>query len=159
MEFTTLIQSRRSIRSYKSTPIPADIVDKLGVALQSAPSGNNKQPFEFIFVGDAELRGKIATEACHQDHIGQAPLIMVACCEKGQSFNVAIAVDHMILAAANEGIGSCWVGWMEPDIIKQILGIPDEIEVPIMVPLGYANEEPPAKERKPIEELIKFDRY
>ena len=65
----------------------------------------------------------------------------------------------MILAAANEGIGSCWVGWMEPDVIKRILGIPDELEVPIIVPLGYANEEPPQKERKPITELIKYDRY
>ena len=159
MEFTTLIQSRRSIRNYKSTPVPADIVDKLCLALQSAPTGSNKQPFEFIFVKDAELRRRVAEEACHQEHIGQAPLIMVACCEKGQSFNVAIAVDHMILAAANEGIGSCWVGWMEADVIKRILGIPDELEVPIIVPLGYANEEPPAKERKTIDELVKFDRY
>ena len=159
MEYTQLIRTRRSIRSFEDTPIPDGQLEILYDALRRAPSGNNRQPYRFIFVKDPDLRHEIAVKACHQDHIGQAPVIMVACCEKGHSFDVAIAVDHMILAAANEGIGSCWVGWTEREIIKQILGIPGDIEVPIIVPLGYASEEPPEKARKPIDELIGIDRY
>lgn len=154
MEFWETITKRRAIRAYKSDPIPEETMEKLYKALQAAPSGNNRQPYKFIFVKDDAKRQMIAKKACHQEFIAQAPVLMIACCEKGRAFDVAIAVDHMILAATDAGLGTCWIGWFERDEMRKLLGIPEDKEIPIMVTIGYPGENPPVKERKPISELI-----
>jgi len=154
MEFMDVISKRRAIRRYKPDPVPEEIMQKLYKAIQSAPSGNNRQPYRFIFVKDAAKRREIAEKACHQEFISEAPVLMVATCEKGRAFDVAIAVDHMILAATDAGLGTCWIGWFERDVMRKILDIPEDKEIPIMVTIGYADEKPPVKERKPISELI-----
>jgi nitroreductase len=154
MEFTDVITKRRAIRNFKQDVIPEEKLQKLYKALQAAPTGNNRQPFKFFFIKDVALRQKIVTQACHQDFLSQPPVLMVACCEKGDSFNVAIAVDHMILAATNEGLGTCWVGWFEKEPVARLLNIPAGMDIPILVPIGYANENPAAKPRKPISEIV-----
>jgi nitroreductase len=159
MDFTKVIAQRRSVRKYKKDPLPERKLRRLYEALRLAPSGGNRQNHCFIFVKDEAKRLQIATQACHQEFVAQAPILMAACCEPGGSFDVAIAVDHMILAAANAGLGTCWVGWFERDIVKRILGVPDSKEVPILVAIGSADEEPPARPRKPLEDLIMTDRY
>ncbi|HOB19445.1 MAG TPA: nitroreductase family protein, partial [Candidatus Atribacteria bacterium] len=108
---------------------------------------------------DPAKRERIAREACHQDFIKDAPVIMAACCEKGYSFDTAIAVDHMVLAATNEGLGTCWIGWFERDVVRRILNVPDNMEIPILVTIGYKAVEPEVKPRKPIEELVGIDAY
>jgi nitroreductase len=154
MEFTKVISVRRAIRKYKPDPIPEKKLQKLYKALQAAPTGNNRQPFRFIFVKDPGKRLQIATKACHQDFLKEPPVLMAACCEKGHSFDTAIAVDHMTLAAADEGLGTCWIGWFEQNVVKEILGIPDNMEVPVLIPIGFPAENPPAKARKSIDELV-----
>jgi len=155
VEFSKVIASRRAIRAYKSIPVEEEKLQKLYKALQLAPSGNNRQPFKFIFVKDEEKRKLIAEKACSQEFVRQAPILMVACCEKGESFNAAIAVDHMILAATDEGLGTCWVAWFEKDVIREILDIPSDYDIPIIVPIGYPDENPDARPRKPISEIVK----
>jgi nitroreductase len=159
MEFNQVIESRRSIRKFKESSIPDKVLDKLYGALNLAPSANNNQPYRFIFVKDAEIRKQIVTIACHQPSLLDAPLIVVACCDQGKGFDVAIAVDHLILAATDEGLGTCWIGWIEREEIKKILGIPDNIEVHVIIPIGFANESPEARPRKPLSNLIMFDKY
>ena len=159
MEFTEVIAKRRSIRKYKSNPIPEAKLQKLYEALRMAPSGANRQEFNFIFVKDEEKRQRIATEAGHQGFIAEAPVLMIAVCNPGGEFNVAIAVDHMILAATNEGLGTCWVGWFERESVKEILGIPESKEVAILVPIGFPDESPDARPRKSLDELIMVDSY
>ncbi len=159
MDFAKVIANRRSVRKYASKPVPARKLQKLYEALQQAPSGGNHQNYCFIFVHDAAARMQIATEACHEEFAKEAPVLMVACCEPGGAFDVAIAVDHMVLAATNAGLGTCWVGWFERDVVKRILGIPAAKEVAIMVAVGYAAEEPAARPRKPLGELIMADKY
>ena len=159
MEFREVIAKRRSIRKYKSNPIPDAKLHKLYEALRKAPSGANRQNYNFIFVKDAETRLKIATEAGHQGFLAEAPVLMIAVCEPGEAFNVAIAVDHMILAATDEGLGTCWVGWFEREPVRQILDIPESKEVAILVPIGYPDESPDARSRKPLEDLIMVDSY
>ncbi len=159
MDFGKVIAKRRSIRKYRTDSVPQRKLQKLYEALQIAPSGGNRQNYCFIFVKDDAKRMQIATQACHQEFVAQAPIILAACCEPGESFNVAIAVDHMILAAANAGLGTCWIGWFERDAAKRILEIPESKEVPILVTIGFADEEPPAKPRKSLEDLIMIDRY
>ena len=159
MEFTEVIAKRRSIRKYKSNPVPEAKLQKLYEALRMAPSGANRQEFNFIFVKDEEKRLRIATEAGHQGFIAEAPVLMIAVCNPGGEFNVAIAVDHMILAATNEGLGTCWVGWFEREPVKEILGIPESKEVAILVPIGFPDESPDARPRKSLDELIMVDSY
>lgn len=159
MEFNEVIRTRRAVRSYKTEPVPEQKVQALREALQAAPSGNNRQPFRFVFVTDPALRNRIAKEACHQDFIQNAPLLAVACCEKGDSFNAAIAVDHMVLAATSEGLGTCWIGWFERDAMRAILNIPDDMEIPIMITVGYKDGEPEKRPRKSLDELVGTNRY
>jgi nitroreductase len=159
MELAQVLSKRRSIRKYRPDPVPEEKLRRLYEALRLAPSGNNQQPFSFIFVKDAGLRQQLAAEACHQPYIAQAPVLMVACCDAGHEFDVAIAVDHMILAATDEGLGTCWVGWFEHDVAERILGIGDGKKATILVPIGYADETPDARPRKPLSELIMIDRY
>ena len=159
MEFIEVITKRRSIRKYKPDPVPEAKMRKLYEALQRAPSGSNRQDYTFIFVEDEEKRQRIASEAGHQEFLAEAPVLMVAVCQPGGAFNVAIAVDHMILAATDEGLGTCWVGWFEREPVRRILGIPESKEVPILVPIGYPDEAPEARSRKTLEELIMVDAF
>jgi nitroreductase len=159
MEFMDVVKARRSIRKYSKRAISERKLRRLQRAMQLAPSGGNKQNYAFVFVTDAKKRAQIAKKAGHQAFLAEAPVIMAAVCEPGGAFNVAIAVDHMILAAADEGLGTCWVGWFEREPVKKILGIPDAKEVPILVTIGHPAETPDARPRKPLAELIMHDRY
>ena len=159
MDFEQVIAKRRSIRSYKDKCISDDIIEKLKYALSVAPSGNNRQPYKFIFIKNDELRRDIAQKACHQDFISQAPLICVACCEKGHSFDTAIAIDHMVLEAVNCGLGACWIGWFEKETVRSLLDIPADMEIPILTTLGYYDTQPEPKDRKALSEIISADRY
>jgi nitroreductase len=154
MELKAVITTRRAIRKYKPDPIPENKLQSLYNALQAAPSGNNRQPFKFIFVKNPELRRKIVSQACNKEFLMQPPVLMVACCEKGDSFNVAIAADHMILAATDEGLGTCWVAWFDAEKVKALLDIPADFDVPVIVPIGFADESPVQRPRKSLEELI-----
>lgn len=159
MEFSKVISSRRAIRKYKKDPIPEEKLHRLFEALSAAPSGNNREPYKFIFVREKEQRAKIASQACHQEFLTEVPLLMVACCDKGKAFDTAIAVDHLVLAATNEGLGTCWIGWFEKEVVREILAIPETMEIPILISIGYADETPPVKPRKSLDELIAMDRY
>lgn len=158
MEFTDVIKKRKSVRSYKPNEISQDILQKLFEALQIAPTGVNKQKFKFIFVKDPQTLAKIAI-ASEQKFVGEAPLIMVAAGAEDYKINTTIAVDHMILEATNQGLGTCWIGWFDRQQLKDILSIPEGIEAIIMVTIGYAASKPKAKCRKSIEELISWDKY
>jgi nitroreductase len=159
MKFADVIAKRRSIRKYKPDAVPEAKLRKLHEALRMAPTAANRQSFAFVFVHDKAKREQIAKEAGHQEFLSEAPVLMVAVCEPGASFDVAIAVDHMIMTATDEGLGTCWVGWFEREPVKRILGIPEAKEVPILVTIGLPAEQPEARPRKPLEELIMRDQY
>jgi nitroreductase len=159
MELRDVIARRRSIRKYSKRRIGQAKVRRLQRALQAAPSGGNRQEYQFIFVTDEEKRRQIAARAGHQEFLFEAPLIVAAVCKPGGEFNVAIAMDHMILTATDQGLGTCWVGWFERGPVRRILGIPRSKAVPILVTVGYAAETPKARPRKPLAELIATDAY
>ena len=159
MELRDVIAKRRSIREYSKRKVGQAKVRRLQKALQMAPSGGNRQNYQFIFVTDQEKRQQIAAKAGHQQFLFDAPLIVAAVCKPGAEFNVAIAIDHMILVATDEGLGSCWIGWFEHGPVRRILGIPRSQAVPILVTVGYAAETPKARPRKPLAELIATDAY
>jgi nitroreductase len=118
-------------------------------ALRSAPSACNFQPWHFIFVTEEALRRKLAEASFRQSWLAAAPVIVVACGLPQQAFkkmggygnsvdvDVAIAVDHLTLAAVAEGLGTCWIGAFDEAQVKQLLGIPSEAKVVALTPLGY----------------------
>jgi nitroreductase len=149
MNVLEAISTRRSVRSYSNAPIPPEVMARMRQALRQAPSACNLQPWHFILVEDESLRQQVATAAKSQMWMAAAPVIVVACGLPeaaykhmggyGNSVDVdlAIAVDHLTLAAVAEGLGTCWIGAFDETKIKPILGIPENVKVVVMTPLGY----------------------
>jgi len=173
LDFYEVIRTRRSIRSYKPDPIPEEVLTRVLDAARIAPSGSNRQPWKFIVVKDEELKRRIA-KACHsQMFIAEAPVVIVACgynihYNRGEYMgdfsmlvDVSIAFTHLILAARAEGLGTCWIGSFNNEEIKRILGIPEEVNVVAITPLGYPKDEEFREPgpRKPLSEIMSVDKF
>ncbi len=147
------IKLRRSVRAYSPRPIPDDVMQRMLEALRYAPSACNIQPWRFIFVTDPKMRQELARAAKEQMWMADAPVIVVACGYPAQAYprmggkyssldiDIAIALDHLTLAAVAEGLGTCWIGAFYEQQVKPILGIPEGVRVLAMVPLGYPASE------------------
>jgi len=171
MDVFEAIKNRRSIRSYKTDPIDDKIIKTLLEAMRLAPSGKNLQPWKFIVVKDPKIKDELVPACRNQTFIAKAPCIIVACAFEKQSYDkmgsymsswavdVAIAIDHLTLAAASLGIGTCWIGAFNETEVKKILNIPDEVRVLALTPLGYPEFIPPPRSRKSLEEIICYDKY
>ncbi len=148
MDFTTVVRTRRSVRSYAQRDIPGEVLGRILDAARLAPSACNTQPWRFIVVRDAATRTKIARAAHDQAFVAAAPVV-IACCGRrypgryswiGEGMyliDLAIAIDHLTLAARAEGVGSCWIGAFEHEPIKRLLAVPADHDVVMLVPLGY----------------------
>jgi len=173
MEFYEVVNTRRSVRSYKPDEIPEDILNRVLDAARVAPSGSNKQPCNYVLVKKPEMRKKIATLCGGQPWIADAPIVVVACgvdikYDRGSymgdmSFLIdsAIGLTHLILAARAEGLGTCWIGQFDNESIKEFLDIPPGWNVAAVTPLGYPKEPKwtqPGK-RKPLEEIAVVDEW
>jgi len=174
MDIMQAIRGRRSVRKYKSDPVPEASLNNILEAGRLAPSAWNGQPWKFIVVTDEERRKGLAdraktTSGKAQEWIAEAPVIVAAVATdtdrqmtngiESWPVDIAIAVDHMILAAAGEGLGTCWIGAFSEEDVKEYLEVPDEMRVVILFPLGYPADEPKSKKRKNIEEVVCYDRY
>ncbi|MCD6517782.1 MAG: nitroreductase family protein [Candidatus Aminicenantes bacterium] len=171
MSVMDIMKSRRSVRRYKNKPIPEDILNKVLEAARIAPSGKNFQPWKFIIVRDREKREELAVASRNQAFVAQAPVVIAACGFPGKSYqhqgnymkswpiDVSIAMDHLMLMAWEEGLGTCWIGAFREDEVKRILSIPDDVRVLALTPLGYPDEEPRDRGRKELSEIISYDKY
>jgi len=176
MDVLEAIRTRRSVRVYSSRPVDPALLDRMRDALRFAPSACNYQPWRFIFVTDQELRGRVAQAANDQLWMAEAPVTVVGCgvpadaykqmAGKGNSaeIDVAIALDHLTLAAVSEGLGTCWIGAFDEKKIKELLGIPADVRVIAMTPLGYPasptlNTPLDNSHRKRRDEVFSTDRY
>jgi len=176
MEFMDLVLTRRSIRKYKPDPIPEEKLKYVLDAARIAPSWGNRQCWKYIIVTDEALRKKIIERASPppppaegkprrtRDWIAQAPVIIVGCADPTKSGNkdgkeyylldMGISMEHLILAAAEQGLGTCWIGGgFDETIVKEALGIPQEIRVVALTPLGYPDAVTEPRPRKTIEEI------
>ena len=165
------IMNRKSIRVYKNDPIPQEVLIRVLEAARWAPSGKNLQPWKFIVVRDKDLREKLATASAQQHFMAEAPVIVVACgypdeCYarmgrymKSWSVDVAIALEHLILQAQEEGLGTCWIGGFSQENARKIVDIPDKYKVVTVMPIGYPVEETAPRPRKPIEEVVCYEKF
>ena len=157
-----VVKTRRSIRRYRSDPVPEEVLNQILDAARLSPSAGHRQPWHFILVKDAETKTRLGLSSWAV----KAPLIVVGCADtKTRSpplcyVDLAIALEHMVLAAANFGVGTCWIGRLGRDeTIKRALGIPDHVRVVAVTPLGYPDEKPSPKTRKTLSEIMHYDKF
>ena len=169
MDVYEAIRTRRSVRAYRPDPIPEDVLERILDAGRMAPSAANKQSWKFVVVRDADLRSRLAAAAHNQSFVGQAPVVIAAvglspertmsCDVPADPVDLAIAVDHMTLAAAAEGLGTCWIGAFDQNEVRRLLSIPDSCKVIALLPVGYPADQPKAKSRKELSEVVCYDRF
>ncbi|MEM2905355.1 MAG: nitroreductase family protein [Candidatus Bathyarchaeia archaeon] len=156
MEFIEVVRQRRSIRKYKPDPVPDEVLDQVLEAARLAPSAGNRQPWHFILVKDPERKKMLGVSSWAQE----APVVIVGCTEAASPTDIAIAFEHLVLAAANLGLGTCWIGrWGADETIKAALSIPENIRVLAVTPLGYPAESPPPKPRKPLSQVVHREKF
>jgi nitroreductase len=185
MDAFEAIKNRRSIRKYKADPVDDKTLEALLDAARLAPSWSNTQCWKFIVVRDAAARAALAETVAAVPGLGAnpaansfrtAPVVIVACAQKGVSgyfngqaatdkgeywfmFDVALAMENLVLAAAALGLGTVHVGLFDNRKVAQILGIPDNIHVVEMTPLGYPEFQPNPRPRKTLAEIVYYEKY
>jgi nitroreductase len=169
MNFIDLARARYSVRAYKSDPVEPEKLDRILETARLAPTAVNLQPFQIIVI-HTEGRQTELRRIYNKDWFAQGPIIVAACGipsknwvrKDGKNYNdvdVAIVMDHLILAAAAEGLGTCWVAAFDPVAARDILALPDGVEPIAFTPVGYANDSPPEKKRKALSELVRYERW
>jgi nitroreductase len=168
MEFNEVIQKRESVRNYDPTrKVPREVLDRILEAGRIAPSAANYQPWEFWLISTPEMLEKV--HPCYsRQWFRDAPHILVVTGDLDQGWvrddgynslqtDLAIALHQMVLAATNEGIGSCWITNFKPDILRQALGLKNTIQVFGITPLGYPRADFVSRTaimRKPLHEVV-----
>ncbi len=169
MEYQELIKKRYSVRAYKPDPIEEDKLQKVLDAARLAPTAANRQPFQILVI-HTEGKQEALKKIYRKDWFVQAPLLICAVGIPGKSWvredmrryldvDVAIVMDHLILAATDLGLGTCWIAAFNAKAAREILELPDEVEPLIFSPLGYPADELGKKERKPLSELIRYEKW
>jgi len=169
MEITEAIRSRRSIRKYQDRPIEEEKLLRVLDTGRMAPSARNLQDWKFIVVRDQDKRKMLSDAANGQPYVEKASAVIVGCATEPENImpcgqycypiDLAIALDHMSLAATSEGLGSCWIGAFQEDKVKEILDIPEKIRVVAMLILGYPAESPAARPRRKLDEIVVYDKW
>ena len=165
MEFYEVISKRRSIRAYKKDTVEDSKLSRILNAARLAPTAANRQPYSLIVVKDEETKQRLK-DAYSQEWFFTAPVIVCACAlpddawkrNDGKGYvdvDVAIAMDHLILAASAEGLGTCWIAAFKPEVVREVLNIPDNMEPLVLTPLGYPETIPEPTFRKPLEEMVR----
>jgi nitroreductase len=169
MDFIDLVKTRYSVRAYKADAVGEDDLNQVLEAVRLAPTAANHQPFQLIVIHTAGREDDIR-RIYNRDWFVQAPLVICACGvpeeawtrEEGKSYlevDVAIVMDHLILAAADIGLGTCWVANFDPEATREILGLPDGVEPIVFAPLGYPVGQAKPKIRKLVEDLVRYERW
>ncbi len=166
MEFFELIEKRYSVRAYRSTAVEEDKLNKVLEAAVLAPTAANKQPFRLLVVKTAG-RQKELRRIYGRDWFVQAPLVICACAIRDESWvrkdgknygevDATIAFTHLVLAARNLGLGTCWVAAFDPEAARDVLALPDGYDPVAFTPLGYPADEWKPKKRLPASDLVQY---
>ena len=169
MGFLELVQKRYSVRAYKPDPVEDEKLQYVLEAARLAPTACNLQPFQFIFI---HTKGKEADlrRIYKPSWFVEAPIVICVCGIPSQTWSrrdgknycdvdVTIAMDHLILAATDLGLGTCWIGAFNPIAAREVLGLPDDVEPIAFTPLGYPDDQPSYKSRKTTGELVRYEHW
>jgi nitroreductase len=162
MEFFETIYARRTVRAYTGEPIPCEDLEKIVDAARLAPSGNNRQPWQFIAITDPEILARLRIPT---DHWSEKAGAMIAVVMDPESRwwveDGAAAVTQMQLACTALGYGSCWIeGYTVRNevALRAVLGIPAQLKLFTLLTIGVPAEQP-SKDKKPLNEVLHWQRY
>lgn len=170
VEYAEVIRSRYSARSYRAVEVPEDVLQRVLEAFVLAPTAANRQALGLVVVR-TDGREDDLRRIYRADWFAKEPPLIVAVCavldrcwmrKDGKCYadvDAAIAMDHLILAAANEGLGTCWIGAFDAEAAREVLGLPEGVESIALTPLGYAADSPKPKVRKPLESLVHYEQW
>jgi nitroreductase len=149
MDLFVVIRTRRSVRSFRADQVSDEVLGRVLEAVRIAPSGSNRQPWRFIIVKDETVKQRLVPACGDQEWLAEAPIIVAACGhifdynrggymgDYSMLIDISIAMTHLILAARNEGLGTCWIGFFNNTEVKRVLGVPEGWNVVGLTPLGY----------------------
>ena len=171
MDFRDLIVSRHSVRAYRPDPVPEPLLLEVLEAARLAPSACNRQPFRILVI---HTRGR-ETDLLRiypKAWFVEAQLVLAVCAVPGEAWtrsrhdgwsaaetDATIATDHLLLAAADRGLGTCWVAAFDPVAAREVLGLPGDVVPVDVTPLGWPADAPGPTERRPLEELVRYERW
>jgi len=165
MSFIDIVLSRRSIRRYEKQDIPKDVLDKILEAGRQAPSAGNKQPWRFIVLTDYDIKEKLS-HGRWNTFVKDSVFTVVGCGYIGDEYgrkwstvDTSIALQNMVIAAWGLGIGSCWIGDFQEAEVKRLLNIPEDRKVIALVTFGYPAEKIGSRQKKPIDEIVSYNKF
>lgn len=169
MSFLDIAKKRYSVRAYKKDPVPENLLGQVLEAGILAPSACNRQPLRIIVIRTAGRERELG-RVYPNEWFCRAPIVLAVVGlagegwkrRDGRSYNdvdCAIVMDHMILAATELGLGTCWIGAFDPAAAREVLGLPAGVEPVAFTPLGFPADPPGKKTRRPLEELVKKERW
>ncbi len=162
MDVAAAIQKRRSIRKYKNEEIPKELLMQILEMARLAPSGANRQPWQLVVVTDAKKRKALVPICKDQKFVAECSAFIVGIDDPMQKWarvDIAIAMEHIALAAADKGLGTCWVGAFDQEKLGAALGVPKGMVVTVCMTLGFPDEAPEARTRKNMNELVHWENY
>jgi nitroreductase len=171
-QFYDLVSRRYSCRNYTNAPVSRDLLVGVLDLARLAPSACNRQPWKFLVIDTPELL-EVVKRSYPREWMKNVPVCIVALGEHGEAWHrgsdgkdhtdvdVSIAVEHICLGAAAVGLGTCWVCNFDIDTLKDGLGIPEDVEPIALIPIGYpaGDGAVPEKNRKPLDEIVKWEKY
>lgn len=171
MRLKNLIESRYSVRAYLPNVVEREKIDYILECARLSPSACNFQPWRFYIITDPALKQKVE-ESYNREWFKSAPMHIIVCKDTSTSWkrtatdgkdfsdvDAAIAAEHICLAAAEQGLGTCWICNFNPNILNRALDLPPHIEAIAIVPIGYVNKEKstnPSKVRKPLTDITEW---
>ncbi len=170
MSFTSLVENRFSVRDYREEPVARETILKVLQAARLAPSACNLQPWHFVVVTQRERREQMRA-VYDRDWFVHAPAHVMVCIDTGACWkrgydgksygdvDAAIAMDHIILAATEAGLGTCWIAAFDPVAARKVLELPGHIEPVVLTPLGVPAATPPQKKRKGLDSMVRWERF
>jgi nitroreductase len=179
MKFLELVKIRQSSRKYTPQPVEPEKIHRCVEAARLAPSACNSQPWTFVVVDEPVLREKVAHETYNalipfNKFVAQAPVIVAIVMEKPAAISqiggrikdkdfylidTGIVAEHFCLQAAEEGLGTCMLGWFNEKNIQKLLNIPRNKRIGLLLTLGYSDSRLREKTRKPFDNIIKYNNY
>jgi nitroreductase len=170
MELQNAIRNRYSVRNFTDKAVSRSEIEKILEWTSLAPSAVNFQPWHFIVISRKDKLETIRS-VYHRQWLQTAPVIVVACVNHRESWkrgsdghdfgevDTSIAIDHLTLAATANGLGTCWICNFDVTRCKQILNLPEYLEPLALIPLGYPAGTSPAKNRKPLQEIVSWEEF
>lgn len=180
MDFHELARTRQSDRKYADTPVPREVIERILETTRIAPSATNSQPWRFVVVDEPDIKNQVADALTTplvknmNQFAREAPVLIVVVEESANAtarignllkqrhfahMDLGIAASYITLAATEEGLGSCIMGWLDERKIRKTLGIPRRRTIALVIALGYSTEEKKSKKRKPMDKIRSYNHY